>query len=209
VILRGSLWVILCLPAVAAAQGYQGTGRITLMPSFRLSQQSPFYASAAAAGYSAPGGLDGGPGAIGSFAYAATENLEVAVDPFFATEQLTVNGIPPVRAYVYGVNLGLRIVAPLAGNTFYPWLGLHSGPVLVYAGGPPNVASAESFGQTFGASLGLGWRFSERWGAAVQYQFMYGGELKTSVGTILGRGHWFSAGVTYYFAKDSSEYPSH
>jgi hypothetical protein len=206
VMLRLAAVCVGLLSSAVFAETYQGSGRVSLLPSYRLSLQAPFYAAAAKAGYGAPGGLEGGPGLIGSFAYAATDNLEVSIDPFAATEQLTLTEAQPIRVLVYGVNLGLRILAWFTPD-FAGFIGLHYGPNLIYAGGSTLVTTPESFSQTFGASAGAAWRLSEHWGVFGQYQFSYGGELKTSAGTILGRAHWFSLGVTYYFGRESTEYP--
>jgi hypothetical protein len=186
-----------------AAEGYQGTGRVTVLPSFRLSLQDPFYDAAARGGRARLPGASGGPGLIGSFAYAAAENFEVSIDPFVATELLAVQNAQPIRAWIYGATLGGRAQAVIDGQWF-PFLGVHSGPVLVYAGGPPDVPYAESVGQAFAASVGVAWRFQESWGAVIQYQYLYGGELDTALGRILGRGHWFSIGFTRYFPKDGA-----
>src|SRR5687767_14774679 len=84
---RWSLGILL-LSCVASAEGYQGTGRITLMPSARLTNQDPFYDSASVLGYTRAPGISGGPGIFGDFGYAAAETFEVTISPFFATEEL-------------------------------------------------------------------------------------------------------------------------
>jgi hypothetical protein len=198
---RISLGVLL-LSTLAFADGYQGTGRISLMPSFRATNQDPFYDAAGALGHTRAGGISGGPGLLGDFAYAATENIEVVIDPFFATEELHLKDVPSIRSYVYGAMVGAKVHIDIQ-DTWYPFLGLNSGPLLVYAGAPPDIPYSEAVAQVWAVSAGLIWRFSDSWGAVAQYAYFYGGELGTPLGTVLGRGHWASIGLTYYFPRST------
>jgi hypothetical protein len=195
--------LLFCLASVADAGPYTGTSRVSLLPGYRWGLNSNFYASAERVGARQAPGLSGGPGLILSCAYSATDNLEVSIDPFVATEVLHLTGHPSLRSFIYGATLGLRLQFP--SETLTPWVGIHTGPILIYAGAPPALANAEAFAQTFGASIGATWRLSERWGVMAQYQFLFGGELSTPLGRIHGKGHWGAVGISYFFPRESGD----
>src|SRR5687768_14898462 len=106
------LLTVALMTGTAAAQTPTGGGRITLFPGYRLGLQNSFYRTAALAGFTRAPGAMGGPALWGTFAYTATQYVEVAIEPFLGTEVLHLAEVPPIRMYTYGVTIGARAQYP-------------------------------------------------------------------------------------------------
>ena len=199
-----------------------GVGRISIQGGYRYTSNNTFYNRWY--GQVAFAELDpklsrareasGGPLAVGSFAYAISDLVELGIDLFVTGGRLYVNtpeGEQHIDTLSYGAALGLRF------QTVLPEVGPYG---LVPFGGiltGPSLASSKRQGQTIQetttqvwmGSVGATLRLSPRWGVTAEYRlaFIRGPVAPWNSETdkpssFSNGGSWMSVGVTYSFPPE-------
>lgn len=195
----------LLLSAAATAGPLQGVGRVSVQPGWRYTPNGPFYISTAAAGAPVAAPSRGGPVIATSFAYSATDSIEVAVDLFLGGEQFRVENASSMLSVTYGAAAGVRFQWALGEwgpfQEVVPYAGLLVGPTLVNVSGGPLQGSHEESVTGFIGSAGLTGRVGETWGVSLEYRFLLARGLVPDVGSINGGGHWLGLGLTWYFPR--------
>ena len=185
----------------------EGVGRLTIQSGWRMTSNDTLYDGY----YSAPGreGLvrgptsSGGPLAVGSFAYAVTDTVELGVDLFATGERLHLTDQPVLNTMTYGALVGVRFQTVLPDFGPYglvPFAGILTGPTLAYSafeGQTPQEIMTQAWAGTVGATM----RLSPRWGVTAEYRlsFVRGqvGSVEQKLGSFNGGGSWFALGITY------------
>jgi hypothetical protein len=193
-----TLALVLCGSA-AAAQSMEGTGRVTVLGGWRYSPNDHFLRSARAAGFE-PTASPGGPQLTGTFAYAATSALEVAVDLFAGTERLRLQGAEAVSSTTYGALVGFRAFSPLGTRgTVIPNGGLALGPGLAYTAGGPEGGSSERLITVYAGMVGLSWRLSDTFALSADVRLLLGRGFVPGISGLNAGGLWGGLGATWIF----------
>jgi hypothetical protein len=193
-----------------------GVGRISIQGGWRVSSNDTFYDSF----YAFPGYQDaprasaspGGPFLAGSFAYAATDFIELGIDLFATGEQLRLTGAPTLTNVTYGALVGLRFQTLwdfLTPEGVVPFVGIQTGPTLAYSTAE-GVGTKELVTQTWAGTVGATFRFSAHWGLTAEYRlaFVRGQSAFNTkkefeqLASYNAGGNWFALGVTYLLAPD-------
>lgn len=191
---------ILCVSSLAQAQSMEGAGRISLMPGWRYTPNAFFADNAEQAGYPLQQTSPGGPQIVGTFAYAATDALEVAIDLFAGYENLRLANSDDVTSVSYGALAGVRAFWPM--GRFVPNIGLGLGPTLVYTTGGPSQSNTERVTTAYFGSAGVTYRFSDVLGATLDVRYLYARGMVPQIGGVNAGGVWANLGVTWYFAGE-------
>ncbi len=190
--------------AEARAQSLEGTGRVTLTGGWRYTPNDYFQGRAAEAGFTASPSA-GGPQAVGTFAYAATSSLEVAVDLFAGAERIELAGTKPLSSATYGAMIGFRSFWPLgAEGTVVPNAGLALGPMLAWTTGGPEDVSTERLATVYAASAGVSVRLSETFGLALDVRYLLARGLVPGISGINMGGLWAGVGATWFLPGEPS-----
>ena len=195
-----------------------GVGRISIQGGWRLSSNDTFYDSFYALpdyqGLQPAAESPGGPFLAGSFAYAASDFIELGIDVFATGERLRLTGAPTLTNVTYGALVGLRfqtLLDFLTPQGVVPFVGILSGPSLAYSTAE-GVGKREVFTQTWAGAVGATFRFSSHWALTAEYRlafargqsaFTNNGAFKDLASYNAG-GNWFALGVTYLLAPDPS-----
>jgi len=195
-----------------------GVGRISVQGGWRVSSNDTFYDSFYALpdyqGVQRAPESPGGPFATASFAYAASEFIELGIDAFITTEQLRLTGAPTLTNTTYGALVGLRfqtLLDFLTPEGVVPFVGILSGPTLAYSTAE-GAGKREVFTQTWAGTVGATFRFSPRWALTAEYRLAFArgqsafnnnGAFKDLASYNAG-GNWFALGLTYLLAPDPS-----
>ena len=200
-----------------------GVGRITVQGGWRLTSNETLYASwygrSENAGLARAREVSGGPLAVGSFAYAMSDLVELGVDLFVTGGRLYLNepetGERRIDVLSYGALIGLRFqtVLPEVGPYgLVPFAGFLTGPALI-SSKRQGEALQESTTQAWVGPLGAPWRLSPRWGVTAEYRlaFLRGpvgapdpARNNARIGSFSVGGNWFALGVTYSFPPEPS-----
>jgi hypothetical protein len=209
---RQSSLRLLCavLLALAAQRGWaapklEGAGRVTLLGGWRLTPNDYFANTAAAAGFPLEKPSAGGPMATGTFAYGATENIEVGIDLFGGGETLKLQGLEPYTSISYGALVGARFQTALFDGALVPHVGLLLGPLLALVSTPSVQPQEERLVTAYAGLIGASLRFGDRFGATLEYKYILARGIAPGIGGINAGGHWLGIGVTYYVASDPNE----
>ncbi|WP_205525629.1 outer membrane beta-barrel protein [Pyxidicoccus trucidator] len=193
-----------------------GVGRISIQGGWRYTSNETFYTN----WYGRDENKDleraqestGGPLAVGSFAYAINDLVELGIDLFFTGGRLHLNtpdGEQTINTLSYGAAVGLRFqtVLPEVGpQGLVPFAGILTGPALT-SSKRPGESIKEGTTQVWMGSLGATLRLSPRWGVTGEYRLAF---LRGPVGppenklTFNTGGSWFTLGVTYSFPPEPS-----
>lgn len=197
-----------------------GVGRISIQGGWRVTSNKTFYNS----WYGQKDFKDfpelprareasGAPLAVGSFAYAINDLVELGIDLFVTGGRLRLNtpdGEQTLETLSYGAAIGLRFqtVLPEVGPYgLLPFAGILTGPSLT-SSKLPDQKLQESTTQVWMGSLGATLRLSPRWGVTAEYRlaFLRGGvgPPDARIGTFNTGGSWFTLGVTYSFPPEPS-----
>jgi hypothetical protein len=199
-----------------------GVGRISVQGGWRLTSNETLYVS----WYGRPGNeglararsVSGGPLVVGSFAYAMSDLVELAIDLFATNGRLYLNerdtGERRVDLLSYGALVGLRfqtLLPEVGPYGLVPFVGILSGPALA-SSQRQGEAVQETTTQAWVGSLGATWRLSPRWGMTAEYRLSFlrgpvGAPAvapDTRVGSFSAGGNWFTLGVTYSFPPEPS-----
>lgn len=195
----------LLLSAVATAGPLQGVGRVSVQPGWRLTPNGPLYLSAAAVGLPAAATSPGGPVIASSFAYSATELVEVAIDLFLGGELFHLGNDPAMWSVTYGAAAGVHFQWALGEwgpfQEVVPYAGLLVGPTLVSVSGGRLPSSHEEAVTGYTGSAGLSARVGDTWGVSLEYRFLLARGLVPGVGSINGGGNWLGLGLAWYFPR--------
>lgn len=197
---------LLCSTAASAqnkaARPLEGAGRISVLGGVRWALPDGFDTSVAANGYPLstrwPVALQG----QATFGYGANDFLEGTIDLVAGFSQFTLTGLSPFQAVQYGALLGGRLTKndwPIHG--LVPALGIGVGPLLVSASSEGRPLD-EGLATAVSASLGLTWRFSDRFGIAFEYRFVFARLSLSGLGSVNMGGNWFLLGFTTYFGAE-------
>jgi hypothetical protein len=208
VVKRFLVAAIVLLPALCFSQTIRGEGRVTVTGGWRLTTQGYFENSARNAGTPVSEGSHGGPTGVASFGYGVNDSVEISVDLFAGTDQLTLSGQSSLRMTEYGASVGARWFGLFAQGHFRPWVGLLTGPTIVDVSGGNLSKVSESLVQALMLTLGASWRLGENWGASVDYHLVLARGMVPGVGGISAGGNWFGLGFTYYFAPEPDHTPT-
>ncbi|MFZ5471771.1 MAG: hypothetical protein ACOZIN_20270 [Myxococcota bacterium] len=195
----------LLLPAAAGAQArrMEGVGRITAYPGWRLTPNDYFYDSASRAGHDPERPSLGGPQVTGSFAYAATDEIEVGIDLFGGAETLRLSGMEPIGSTTYGGLIGVRLQKPgLFFDALVPSFGVHTGPALILVSSRSLERPHEVLTTAYAATAGFTVRLGERWGLSLEYKLLLARGMVPHISGVNGGGHWLSVGFTTYFPSE-------
>lgn len=185
----------------ASAQSLEGVGRITVTPGWRWTPNTYFADSAEEQGHPLQRASIGGPQLTGTFAYAATPALEVAIDLFAGYETLELAAVDdPVTSVSYGALVGFRGFWDL--GSVVPYLGAAVGPTLVYTTGGLDDRSTERLTTGYAAIGGLTWRATDQLGVTFDVRALLARGLVKGVGGINAGGAWAGLGLTWYFAAE-------
>lgn len=195
-----------------------GVGRVSIQGGWRLTGNDTFYDSF----YSLPAYKDlarapasrGGPFGAGSFAYAASENIELGIDLFLTTEQLKLTNAPTLTNITYGALVGVRfqtLVDFLTPEGIIPFIGLETGPTLVFSTAE-GVGKRELFTQSWAGTVGATFRFSPHWGLTAEYRLSFARgqaafrneDAYKDLASFNAGGNWFALGVTYLMSPEPS-----
>ena len=203
--------VLLLVPSLAGAEGLAGLGRVRLQPGWRLTPNDTFFASATAAGAPPVAPSPGGPALFGSFAYSASELIEVGVDLFAGGEFLRLTGREPLLSLTYGGLIGARLHQALGDlgpfREVVAHVGLLAGPTLIYVRGGGLAAPTERLTTGYLASAGIFARIGERWGLCADYRLLLARGMVPGIGGVNGGGSWLGLGVVWYFPPEVSLVP--
>ena len=197
--------VVACLAASPAWATPSGEGRLTLEPTWRLTPNDTFEASAAKAGHPFLMSSPGGPGLFATGAYAITSELEVEVSLMVGAEQLHLADLPVLTSYTYGAIAGLRVGISFFDERVRPTLfaGTGVGLVLGTGGGMTGLNEKLTNPWVFGAGLAI--NLAPSWDLNFDYRLFIGSRGSvTDIGSFNGGGSWFSVGVSYLFAPEAS-----
>ena len=199
---RLTIIAVLLAAAPAGAQGLEGTGRISLVAGWRYTPNDHFARSAQEAGFPLARASAGGPQGTGTFAYAASDALEVAIDLFAGYEALDLTNADDLSSVSYGALLGVRaywVLGPLRPN-----IGLGLGPALIYTQGGPAGHLVERLVTAYAATAGFTWRLSNTLGLHVDVRYLLARGMAEDIGGVNAGGLWGGVGVTWYFAGEPS-----
>jgi hypothetical protein len=195
-----------------------GVGRISIQGGYRFTSNETFYKS----WYSRDLNKDlprareasGGPLAVGTFAYAINDLVELGIDLFVTGGRLYVNspeGEQTIDTLSYGAAVGLRFqtVLPEVGPYgLLPFAGISTGPSLASSKRRGETVQ-ETTTQIWMGSLGATLRLSPRWGVTAEYRlaFLRGpvgpkDDKDARIGSFSNGGSWFAVGVTYSFPAE-------
>ncbi len=194
-----------------------GVGRISIQGGWRVTSNETFYKSwygrESYRELARPSEASGGPLAVGSFAYAINDLVELDIDLFITGGRLRLNtpeGEQDLDTLSYGAAIGLRFqtVLPEVGPYgLVPFTGILTGPALT-SSKRPDERLQESITQVWMGSLGATLRLSPRWGVTAEYRlaFLRGvvGPPEGRIGSFNTGGSWFTVGVTYSFPPEPS-----
>ena len=219
---RSVLLALLLAAGSASAQEepgpLDGVGRISIQGGWRLTSNDTFYESFYALpdyrGVPRAPASPGGPLGAGSFAYSASEFIELGIDLFATGEQLRLTGAPTLTNVTYGALVGVRfqmLLDVLTPQGVVPFIGLESGPTLAYSTAQ-GVGQKEVFTQAWVGSVGATFRFSSHWGLTAEYRLAFARgqsafntrEAYKDLASYNAGGNWFALGVTYMFAPEPS-----
>lgn len=189
----------------------KGGSRISLQGGGRFAFNNTFYDSY----YGRNPGLEraprslGAPLGIATFAYSATDSIEVGIDLFGSLQQLELTGQPRLTAASYGAMVGLRYQGwvDLGPHGTVPFLSTLTGPLLASTRFEGQKAR-ETLVQAWALGAGATMRLTPRWGLCAEYRFMFArafvGQSDQRFSTFNLGGNWLSLGVTYTFPKEPS-----
>ncbi|MBX5483876.1 MAG: hypothetical protein IRZ16_18800 [Myxococcaceae bacterium] len=176
-----------------------GTGRISIMGGWHYTPNDYFLQRAAEKLVPVKPNR-GGPHALGTFAYAASDSIEVAIDLFASSDNHDVPERADLVMVHYGALLGARVFWALGSLT--PNVGFGIGPSLVYVGGL-NAPSAERVITSYAACAGLTWQVSDTLAATVDLRWLLARGYVPAVGSGINAGGGFaSIGLTWIFPPD-------
>ncbi|MBI3181941.1 MAG: hypothetical protein HYZ28_07335 [Myxococcales bacterium] len=189
------------IPAVALGQAnLEGFGRVAPCAGWRLTPNDHFRAAASSLGLEVGRPSAGGPQLTGAFGYAASQWVEASIDLFAGGERLSVGG-GTASSVTYGALVGARFQWPGAmGKQLVPYLGLHTGPVLIYVSS--ESGAAETLTQAWAGSAGATLRLGERYGICAEYRLLFARGEVPGVSSLNGGGHWVSVGLVVYFPPE-------
>jgi hypothetical protein len=197
-LLGGALWL-----SDARAESLEGVGRVGVHPGWRWTPNDHFRSSAAAAGHPIGPPSPGGPQITGTFAYAATSSIEVAIDLFAGYESLRMEGTPDVASITYGALVGFRAFAPL-GERWVPCAGLGLGPVLVYTSGGPGAGPTERLVTGYAAIAGISYRIGDTLSVSADARWLLARGMVAEIGGVNGGGAWAGVGLTWWVPSEPS-----
>ncbi len=172
---------------------------MALLPGWRLTPNDHFYRSAAEAGFPVEGSSPGGPSFIGTFAYSALANLEVAIDLFGSAEQLHLQGRSAFTSISYGALLGARLQwSGFIAEELTSYVGLFTGPVLIYVTGGDLPQPEEHLATGYAGAVGLTYRLSESFGLTLEYRLLLARGQVTDLGSLNGGGQMLSVGMSFF-----------
>jgi hypothetical protein len=199
----------LLLTVSQAAQALPaGTGRITFAPGWRLTPNDTFAKSAELAGTPLGHSLPGGPVGIASFAYAATEELEVELSMYGGAEFLKLEGLPTLTSVTYGALAGLRLGYSFWEDRVRPSLLFATGIALVMTTGGGMEGLTEKLSQIYVPGVGVSFSLGTNWDLTLDYRLLLAvrGSVP-GIGSINGGGSWFTIGISYLFPPDFGHPP--
>lgn len=198
--LLAALALLAALDASAQARG--GAGRVSLMPGWRYTPNGSFTDSAEAAGHPLQKPSPGGPQLTGTFAYAATDSIEAAIDLFGGYETLQLTDADELTSVTYGALLGFR--AFTQWGSWVPNFGFSLGPVLVYTSGGLGERAHERLVTGYSASAGISLFLSESLSLTADVRVLLARGLASGIGGINGGGVWGGVGLTWWIASEPS-----
>ncbi|MFP2912868.1 outer membrane beta-barrel protein [Pyxidicoccus sp. 3LFB2] len=198
------------------ATSLDGVGRISIQGGWRLTSNETMYEN----WYGRKDNTElararevaGGPLAVGSFAYAINDLVELGIDLFLTGGRLYLNapeGEQAINTLSYGAAIGLRFqtVLPEVGpHGLVPFAGILTGPSLT-SSKRGSEKLMETTTQVWMGTLGATLRLSPRWGVTAEYRLAF---LRGPVGppenklSFSNGGSWFTLGVTYSFPPEPS-----
>jgi hypothetical protein len=204
-----------------------GVGRVTVQGGWRLSGNDTFYDSFyALPGYTCTEGClrdsQGGPFLSATFAYSASDFVEVGIDLFGTQQTVRLTHAEPLSNTTYGALLGVRfqgLFAVLTPQGVVPFIGLQTGPSLA-SSQVQGVGRQQVLMQPWVGTVGATVRFSAHWGLTAEYRLAFArgrspyNDQTPLVGTDASAykglasynagGNWFALGVTYLLEPDPS-----
>lgn len=189
------------LLASTTAFAQAGLGRVSLHAGYRYTPNDFFLNSARGQGYlvrQSPGG----PQFTGTFAYAATDSLELAIDLFAGYEALRVEGYDSIQSVSYGALVGGRLFHRF--GAFTPNLGIGIGPTLVNVSGGPLGVPNERVITGYAAVGGVNYRLGDTFGLGLDVRVLLGRGRLSEVGGINAGGIWAGLGATWFIPPDVS-----
>jgi opacity protein-like surface antigen len=204
-VVRFAVALLLMSGSAAFAQGatVAGRGAVRLLPGWHLAWDDPFQENARAAGLPVTFPRSGGPGGFVSFAWGATEEIEVAVEGYGAWQQYAVAGGKPLDNVAYGLLLGARWIPAISpGGEVEGFLEAGGGPVLANVTGNPEAVKGEALGTGFMGGFGVSWNVAEPWAVSLGYRYLFARPRAPSPvdGTINAGGHFLLLGVAWHTA---------
>lgn len=193
-----------------STQGYslEGEPRITVQGGWRMTVNDTFAKGAALLDHPQERPSNGGPQGSAIFGYGVTSFLEVAIDLFIGYEQFKLRDFDAISALAYGALIGVRLHKVDFGfRGFTPSIGIAVGPTLGLVSSN-SFDSSETLGTAYAGTVGLAYRFNERWGMQLEYRFMIARAAVTDLPSISIGGNWLSAGVTFFFPQEKETAPS-
>ena len=192
------------LASAACAQSLEGMGRVTIHPGWRYTPNDAFRASAAAAGHPLTRPSPGGPQLTGTFAYAATSSIEVAIDLFAGYETLRLEATDALTSVTYGALAGFRAFTVPGDDRWVLHAGLGLGPVLVYTSGGPLPGPTERLVTGYAAVVGLSYRIAETLSLSADARWLLARGIVSEIGGINGGGAWAGIGLTWWIPSEPS-----
>lgn len=197
---RAAVALTLLLGSSAFAESLEGVGRISLLPGWRWTPNGHFAATAAERGHPLERASVGGPQLTATFAYAASDAIEVAIDLFAGFETLRLREAEPLTSVSYGALAGARAYWSL--GRFAPYLGLGVGPVLVYTSGGLQTRPNERVTTGYAAMGGVSYRLTDTFAVTFDARALLARGNVAGVGGINGGGAWAGVGVSWLFAAE-------
>ena len=193
--------VLMSLPAFG--EGIDGLGRITIGGGYRWVPNWHFIYKANQAGTPFVEGLNGGPQATASFGLGVSSVIELSIDLLgsFETFKLALidGGTEEYTSAMYGAQLGGRLTGTdVFFKGFSPYLSLQGGPLLSNISSRTNPNS-ERVLLALSASGGASYRFSPRYGIALDARYVLARSVVPNISGINVGGVLFSAMFVLYF----------
>ncbi len=201
--MRQALLAVVLLSSAALGEGIDGLGRISLGGGYRWVPNWHFIYKANQAGTPFVEGINGGPQATASFGLGVSSVIELSIDLLgsFETFKLALidGGTEEYTSAMYGAQLGGRLTGTdVFFKGFAPYLSLQAGPLLsnVSSKSLPNY---EKVLLALSASVGATYRFSPRYGIALDARYMLARATVPPISGINVGGFLFSAMFVLYF----------
>lgn len=197
------LW---CVPVFAGEwkNGIDGVGHATLLLGWKLTPNDFFFNNAGAAGTPVVWRGVGGPQGALSFGYGATSFIEATIDVFVGNDRFQLQGSDSFVVMTYGALLGVTLKKmDLFASGLWASLTAQLGPTLGYVSWPQHGA-LETLTTGYSASVGIGYRLTDRVGLEAHYRFVYARAGVPNMGGLNAGGSFFSLGLVILFPRDAS-----